>query len=117
MFIETISDTALSAMQTVADTSDAKGTDSIVAALISNLEKTSSDLAAASGTIQAFAAMTDSTQQMLETTAAFLKQSGDHSDKSLETLEQTETAFSDMRGAVSGATDGINQALADSGSY
>ncbi|RHR22531.1 YhgE/Pip domain-containing protein [Clostridium sp. AF19-22AC] len=117
VFIETISDTALSAMQTVADTADAKGTDSIVAALISNLEKTSSDLAAASGTIQAFAAMTDSTQQMLETTAAFLKQSGDHSDKSLETLEQTETAFSDMRGAVSGATDGINQALADSGSY
>lgn len=117
VFIETISDTALSAMQAVADTADAKGASSIASTLISNLEKTASELTAASGTIQAFASMAESTQQMLDTTSAFLKQSQDRSGSSLDTLEKTETTFSDMQGAISGATDGINQALAESKSY
>lgn len=117
VFIETISDTALSAMEAVADTADVKGAASIAATLITNLEKTSSELTAASGTIHAFASLTESAQKMLETTSAFLKQSEEHSDNNLAALGKTETAFSDMQGAISGATDGINQALAESGSY
>ncbi|MBU3875194.1 YhgE/Pip domain-containing protein [Faecalicatena sp. AGMB00832] len=117
VFIETISNTAISAMQAVADTADAKGADSIAATLIANLEKNSQELNAASGTIQAFSSLTESTQKMLETTSAFLKQSEEHSDHSLDALEKTETSFSDMQGAISGATEGVNQALAESGDY
>lgn len=117
VFIETISDTALSAMQAVADTADMKGASSIAETLAVNLEKMSSELDAASGTIQAFASLTESAQKMLDTTSAFLKQSEEHSDSNRETLEKTGTTFSDMQGAVSGATEGINQALTQSKSY
>lgn len=117
VFIETISDTALSAMQAVAATADVKGASSIAATLITNLEKNYSELNAASGTIQAFASLTESTQKMLDTTSAFLKQSEEHSDDSMEALEKTKTTFSDMQGAIAGATDGINEALSESGSY
>ena len=117
VFIETISDTALSAMQAVADTADMKGASSIAETLAVNLEKMSSELDAASGTIQAFASLTESAQKMLDTTSAFLKQSEKHSDSNRETLEKTGTTFSDIQGAVSGATEGINQALTQSKSY
>lgn len=74
VFIETISDTAITAMQAVADTADQEGAESIAATLITNLERTSADLSAAVGTIQAFSSMVVSTQQMLDTTSGFLKQ-------------------------------------------
>lgn len=114
VFIETISDTAISAMQAVADTADKEGAESVAATLITKLEKTSSDLTAAVGTIQAFSNMAVSTQQMLDTTSGFLKQSQEHSDSGLSSLKSTESSFSDMQGAVSGATEGMNQALSDS---
>lgn len=117
VFIQTISDTALSAMQAVSETADAKGSESIAASLIGNLEKTSQELHAASGTIHAFASMAESTQQMLDTTSAFLKQSKEHSDGTLSSLEGTKSSFSGMQGAITGATDSINQALTDSSSY
>lgn len=117
VFIQTITDTALSAMQAVSDTADAKGAQSIAAALTGNLEKTSAELNSASGTIHAFASMVKSTQQMLDTTSGFLKQSKQHSDGTLSSLDETKSAFSNMQGAIEGAAEGINRALNDSGSY
>ena len=117
VFIKTISDTAITAMQAVADTAEQEGAESIAATLIANLERTSADLSAAAGTIQAFSSMVVSTQQMLDTTSGFLKQSREHSDSSLSALKEKESSFSDMQGAISGAAEGMNQALADSAGF
>lgn len=117
VFIETISDTAITAMQAVADTAEQEGAESIAATLITNLERTSADLSAAAGTIQAFSSMVVSTQQMLDTTSGFLKQSREHSDSTLSALKEKESSFSDMQGVISGAAEGMNQALADSAGF
>ncbi|CUX44993.1 YhgE/Pip domain-containing protein [Clostridium sp. C105KSO13] len=117
VFIETISNTALAAMQAVANTADENQTASIVAVLTENLENMSADLTAASGTVQAFSLMTVSTQKMLDTTSAFLKQSGQKTDSNLNALAKSKTSFTDMQSAMQGATEGINQALTNSHSY
>lgn len=117
VFVETISNTALAAMQAVANTADQNQTLSIIASLTENLENISADLTAASGTVRAFSSMAASTQEMLDTTAGFLKQSGQKTDENLKALADTRTSFTDMQGAVEGTTDGINQALTDSRSY
>lgn len=117
VFIQTISDTALSAMQAVSDAADAQGAESIAATLISNLDKTSAELNSASKTIHAFSTMVDATQKMLDTTSAFLKQSKEHSDGTLSSLDGMQSSFSGMQGAIKGATDGVNQALTDSSGY
>ena len=73
VFIETISDTVLTALQTVANTADSRDSDELAGTLITNLNKIGSDLSASSTTLHSFSQMTDSAQQLLDTTAEFLK--------------------------------------------
>lgn len=111
VFIKTITDTALAAMQAVARTTDKADAQNVAEALIGNLGKTSAELNAASGTIQAFSALTSSTQKMLDTTSGFLGQSRKRSKDSMGELKQNQGTLSDMQTAITGVTDGISQAL------
>lgn len=117
VFIETISETALVALQSVSDMADESGADAIVNNLLNNLESISNDLTAASGTIQSFSNLTGSAKDMLDTTSEFLNQSKEHSDSNLSSLKSTKNSFSDVKTSISGATDGINSAISGSQSF
>lgn len=58
VFIETISDTVLTALQTVANTADSRDSDELAGTLITNLNKIGSDLSASSTTLHSFSQMT-----------------------------------------------------------
>lgn len=117
VFIETISETALVALQSVSDMADESGADVILNNLLNNLSAISNDLTAASGTIQSFSNLTGSAKNMLDTTSEFLTESKTHSDSNLASLKNTKNSFSDVKTSISGATDGINAAISGSQSF
>ncbi len=117
VFIETISDTLLTALQTVSTITDTDDSGELVTNLINNLDKIASDLSSSAGTLNAFSGMTSSAQQVLNTTADFLKDTKDQSKSNRNSLKNTKKSFSGLNSTVEGATDSINQALASTKSF
>ena len=117
VFIETISDTVLTALQTVANTADSRDSDELAGTLITNLNKIGSDLSASSTTLHSFSQMTDSAQQLLDTTAEFLKATKEQASANADTLSGTQQSFSGIQETLDGATDGINTALTSTKSF
>ena len=117
VFIETISDTVLTALQTVANTADSRDSDELAGTLITNLNKIGSDLSASSTTLHSFSQMTDSAQQLLDTTAGFLKVTKEQASANADTLSGTQQSFSGIQETLDGATDGINTALTSTKSF
>ena len=111
VFIETISDTVFTALQTVSNAADREGSSEIVGNLITNLEKIHTDLTTASSTLQSFSGMTSSAQQLLDTTASFLRQTQKQTKSNVDALKETQKSFSGLQQTVSGTTDSINTAL------
>ena len=117
VFIKTISDVALTAFSTVANTADKTGTETITSNLITNLNRITSDLSASASTLQTFSSMVESAQKLLGTTAEYLGQSKTQSEQSLSSIKTTTSSLSDVKKTISGATDGINKALAAGSSF
>ena len=117
VFIETISDTVLTALQTVANTTDSENSEDMAATLIANLEKIGSDLSASSDTLKSFSQMTGSAQQLLNTTADFLKTTKEQSSANADSLADTQESFSGIQETVDGATSGINAALSSTKNF
>ena len=111
VFIETISDTVFTALQTLSNAADREDSSAIVGNLITNLEKINTDLTTASSTLQSFSGMTSSAQQLLDTTASFLQQTQKQTKSNVDDLKETQKSFSGLQQSVSGATDSINTAL------
>ena len=84
VFIETISDTVFTALQTLSNAADREDSSEIVGNLITNLEKINTDLTTASSTLQSFSGMTSSAQQLLDTTASFLQQTQKQTKSNVE---------------------------------
>lgn len=114
VFIKTIANTVLDALQTVSNTADESGADAIVSNLTTNLERINNSLTTVTGTLQSYAHMTEAAQMMLDTTSAFLKQSLETSGNSLNSLKDTQKSFNTVQDAISGTTDSINDALTSS---
>lgn len=117
VFIQTISKVALTAFETITDTADKTGTQTITSNLITNLNRISSDLTASSSTLQTLSGMVESAQNLLGTTAKYLEQSKSQSKQSLSSMKKTKTSLSGVKTTISGATDGINKALAAGSSF
>lgn len=117
VFIQTISDVALTALQTVANAADKTGTETITTNLITNLNRITSDLDASANTLQTFSSMVASAQKLLNSTSQYLSQSKTQSKQSLSSIEDTKSSLSGVKKTISGATDGINQALASGNSF
>jgi putative membrane protein len=120
VFIETVSDTLLTVMQSVMNmTDDGSGTDanSLVSNLIMNLENISGSLSTSSDTLKSFSGMTSSIQQLMSSSSDFLNyvktQSSDDADK-LGGMQKTVT---DIRKTMNGTTDSINELLDSSKEY
>lgn len=114
VFIKTIANTVLDALQTVSNTADESGADAIVSNLTTNLNRINNSLTTVTGTLQSYARMTEAAQMMLDTTSAFLKQSQETSGNSLNSLKDTQKSFNTIQDAISGTTDSINDALTSS---
>ena len=114
VFIKTIANTVLDALQTVSNTADESGADAIVSNLTTNLDRINNSLTTVTGTLQSYARMTEAAQMMLDTTSAFLKQSLETSGNSLNSLKDTQKSFNTVQDAISGTTDSINDALTSS---
>lgn len=114
VFIKTIANTVLDALQTVSNTADESGADAIVSNLTTNLDRINNSLTTVTGTLQSYARMTEAAQMMLDTTSAFLKQSQETSGNSLNSLKDTQKSFNTVQDAISGTTDSINDALTSS---
>ncbi len=96
VFIETISDTVFTALQTVSNAADREGSSEIVGNLITNLEKIHTDLTTASSTLQSFSGMTSSAQQLLDATASFLQQTQKQTKSHVDALKETQKSFSGL---------------------
>lgn len=117
VFIETVSDTGLTVMQSVINMTDEEDTGSLVSNLLRNLRNISGSLDASSETLRSFSGMTSSIQQLTSSTGDFLdyvkKQSSDGSG----TLSGMQKTVSDIRDTINGTTDSINKLLDSSKGY
>lgn len=117
VFIETVSDTGLTVMQSVINMTDEEDTGSLVSNLLRNLRNISGSLDASSETLRSFSGMTSSIQQLTGSTGDFLdyvkKQSSDGSG----TLSGMQKTVSDIRDTLNGTTDSINKLLDSSKGY
>lgn len=117
VFIETVSDTGLTVMQSVINMTDEEDTGSLVSNLLRNLRNISGSLDASSETLRSFSGMTSSIQQLTSSTGDFLdyvkKQSSDGSG----TLSGMQKTVSDIRDTLDGTTDSINKLLDSSKGY
>lgn len=117
VFVQTISSVALTALQTVANTADKTGTETITTNLITNLNRITSDLSASSNTLQTLSGMVESAQTLLDTTSKYLGQSKTQSKERLTSIEKTKDSLSGVKKTISGATNGINEALSAGSSF
>ncbi len=113
-FVKAVSKAALEAMKTVVNVADEADQSDIVDNLIDNMEDISSDLTAAVGTIDAFESMASATQTMLSTTSTFLKDTQNRTDGDLDSLGDIEGSVNDVKNAMDGTTDQLNEALKSS---
>lgn len=117
VFIETVSDTGLTVMQSVINMTDEEDTGSLVSNLLRNLRNISGSLDASSETLKSFSGMTSSIQHLTGSTGDFLdyvkKQSSDGSG----TLSGMQKTVSDIRDTLNGTTDSINKLLDSSKGY
>lgn len=113
-FVKAISKAALEAMQTVVNVADEADQSDLVDNLIDNLNDISADLVAAGGTVEAFESMASATQTMLSTTSTFLKDTQNRSDGDLDSLGEIEGSINNVKDAMDGTTDQLNDALKSS---
>ena len=111
VFIETVSDTALTAIQSVSNLAQAGDADDIVNNLWSNLDKIADDLEATQSTLETFGNMADASQSMLSTTTDFFKDTKSNTKSSENEFNGIKKQFSGIKDTLTATTDAINSAL------
>lgn len=95
----------------LSDVMDDDTTKTVMNKVQSNVQQIADDLNDAKQTVYAFADLTGSLEEMLDSTSTLLKTSGDSTKDSVNTLKTSSTDVTDLKDALSGTTDGINKAL------
>lgn len=117
VFIETLSESLLTVMQSVSNMAQSNGADSIAANLITQLDQISSDLSLSAGTLTSFATLTGSTHDLLASTTDVLDQTRQQSQQNKKILQDIRKSLNDISDTITGTTDEINKALTSSQSY
>ena len=117
VFIETVSDTGLTVMQSVINMTDEEDTGSLVSNLLRNLRNISGSLDASSETLRSFSGMTSSIQQLTSSTGDFLDDVKKQSSDGSGTLSGMQKTVTDIRDTINGTTDSINKLLDSSKGY
>lgn len=113
-FVKTVSQSALSALQTLVNLADETDQSELAENLAGNLEDISDDLLSAAGTLEAFESMASATETMLASTSGFLKDTQERSDKDLNSLTSLQGAAEEAQSAMDGTTEALNEALKSS---
>ncbi|HIX28671.1 MAG TPA: YhgE/Pip domain-containing protein [Candidatus Blautia stercoravium] len=116
-FTKTISEVALEALEYVNTSKTQAGDDSLAANLQTNLTKISSDLSAASDTMQAFSHMAGAGTEMLKTTSALLEDSRTGAKDTLSRLKESTDGADSLDTAISGTTQTISDAMAQNEAF
>lgn len=116
-FIKTVSDTALTAFQSVSNMAKATGSESIADNLSQNLNQIATDLNSASTTMQSLSNLTSSAQQLLTATSDSLDQAKSQTSSGKKALNDTKKTFSSLDSALDGATDSVNSALSSGAGF
>lgn len=111
IFAETITQAGIDLLDTVSAIADRGDVRSIASALTENVERAARDLNAASSTVTAFSNMTGSIQKTLDTTSEFLKQSGEHTEENLDTLESARDSAASLSKAFSSSANTVKTVL------
>ena len=111
VFIQTISDTAMTVFQSVSNMAEANGADRLVDNLIHNLEDASDDMDMTASTLETFSGITSSAQSLLNTSSDFLKELKTESADGKQILENSKKTFTDMKTTISSATESVSKAL------
>ena len=111
VFIQTISDTAMTVFQSVSNMAEANGADRLVDNLIHNLEDASDDMDMTASTLETFSGITSSAQSLLNTSSNFLKELKTESADGKQVLENSKKTFADMKTTISSATESVGKAL------
>lgn len=112
LFTKTISRVGLQLMDSLSSMLSEEDSKEMIGRVYENIAEIADHLSAASGTMKAFANMTDSMGNTLESTVSFLKQTGSNADADLSLLTDTGKSFQSLREALSGTTDSVNEVLA-----
>ena len=111
-FIETVSKTALEAIQLVSNATDDEDDQELADKLSKTLSQAAFDLSSAANTVQSFANLTQSGALMLDSTTEFLKQSGSGAANSVEAFDKAGEGIDSLNSALTGTTKTISDALA-----
>lgn len=111
LFTKTISEVGLELMDGLSSMMTQEDSKEAISRVNENIGQIADDLSAAAGTVKAFSNMTGSMQQMMESTAAFLNQTGNSTETNASLLTDTGNSVSSLKDALSGTTEGINQVL------
>ena len=111
-FIETVSKTALEAIQLVSNAADDEDDQELADKLSKTLNQVAFDLSSAANTVQSFANLTQSGALMLDSTTEFLKQSGSGAENSVEAFDKAGEGIDSLNSALTGTTKTISDALA-----
>ena len=111
-FIETVSKTALEALQLVSNAADEEDDQEMADKLAKTLSQVASSLNNAADTVQSFANLTQSGALMLDSTTEFLKQSGSGAENSVQAFDKAGQGIDSLNSALTGTTKAISDALA-----
>lgn len=111
VFIQTISDTAMTVFQSVSNMAEANGADRLVDNLIHNLGDASDDMDMIASTLETFSGITSSSQSLLTASSDFLKELKTESADGKQVLENSKKTFTDMKTTISSATESVGKAL------
>lgn len=111
VFIETISDTAMTVLQSVSNMAQANGAETMIENLIQNLDNIADDINLTADTLESFSGITSSAQSLLDSSCGFFKELKTETANGKEALEDAKKSFDGMKETVSSTAESLNQAL------
>ncbi|MBS6366421.1 MAG: YhgE/Pip domain-containing protein [Clostridiales bacterium] len=111
VFTQTVSQIGLELLQALDDGLSEADLQSISENLKGNLRQIASDLEAAAGTTESFSNLLGALDQMLQTTADFLTQSGARLEEDRTVLQDTQQTVDQLQTALAATGDSAQQAL------
>ncbi len=111
IFAETVSGIGLDILDGLSNMTDQEDVQNLISRLNGSIRSIETDLTSAESTVQAFADLTASMQQMLSTSSAFLEQAGENTESNLSLLNEAGNSADGLKNALSGTADSVNQVL------
>lgn len=111
IFAKTVTAVGVDLLDTISRLSDQENVKEMASRLSGNLRDIAQGLDSASGTLTAFSNMTGAIRNTLDTTSAFLSQSGQHAKANLTLFQDAQSTSDNLSEALSQTADSIDDVL------